>query len=258
MAAKSWEQDFRYPAIRASIQLLREAPDDPFDFPGSFCIPVAKKPMIGWTPGRIMLIFLVLGFLLLAAGPLLLSLTDKMQPGMGKAILMPVAVGCSLSGIATFFLPLVFYRGIVCRLMGERAWNLTAHAKSTDLVAAELSHADRAKMKIRIDGDDYVLVHCDSRKRRLVIEGIAARYQIRADDVETIAPFIWMNHVGVEIGCRIDPQTTLRIAIARVSVLYELTRQIPPLFFLRNKIPNRLYDKCRRAFQSPSSADDTY
>ncbi len=81
MAAKTWEKDFRYPAIQASIRLLGDGYyDDPFRFPGSFCIPVAEKPIVGWTPGRVSLIAIVVGFLLLAAGALLAATTNDKQP----------------------------------------------------------------------------------------------------------------------------------------------------------------------------------
>ena len=93
-------------------------------------------------------------------------------------------------------------------------------------MAAELSNADRSKMKISIDGDDHVLVLFDEDSRRLVIEGIGARYQMRAADVH-VEPFEFMNYVGADITCRIDSQTQLRVAIARVSMLLELIRQLP-------------------------------
>lgn len=72
------------------------------------------------------------------------------------------------------------------------------------------------------------------------MEGIAARYQIRAEDVEWVVPFEWMNHVGVELSYRINEATSLRLAIARPSMMTELLRQAPILFFLRPMISNRI------------------
>ena len=80
MAARTWEADFRYPAIQASIPLIRDGYlDDPFRFDGSFCIPVAERPAVGWTPGKIMLIFLVLGFALLGTGAYLGAQAERIR-----------------------------------------------------------------------------------------------------------------------------------------------------------------------------------
>jgi hypothetical protein len=205
--------------------------------------------VVGWTPGRVSLALLVLGFALLVAGALLATAVEKARPGGGDPLLLAVAACCSLSGIVVLFLPAKLDRQIVGWLMGDRARRLLARASSAEIMAAELSHADRSTMKISIDGDDHVLVFFDDTNRRLMIEGIAARYQIRAADIEELAPFEWMNYVGVEISYRIDPQTRLQVAIARVSVILELIRQVPLLFFLRKRMSNRLLERCSRTLQ---------
>ena len=75
MAAKTWKADFRFPAIQASAKLVRNGYlDNPFDCPYSYCIPVTERPAAGWTPGKIMLNFLVLGFSLLLLGGLIVSI----------------------------------------------------------------------------------------------------------------------------------------------------------------------------------------
>ena len=69
MAAKTWETDFRSEAIRASIQKLGpEFRSDPFRYDGSFCLPVAERPIVGWSPGKISLIALAIGFALMGVG----------------------------------------------------------------------------------------------------------------------------------------------------------------------------------------------
>jgi hypothetical protein len=241
MAAKTWDKDFRSEAIQASLRLVdSEQREDLFQAPVSFCLPVAGKPIVGWTPGWFMLIALVLGFLLLGAGAVLGSLADKHKDGPASVFLLVVAVVCSLSGIATFILPLKCDRHIVRRLLGNRGRQLSERADRTPLLVAEVTNADRSSMKISISGDDYALIFPDEVNRRILMEGIGARYQIRAEDVDQVLPFQFMNYLGVEIVYRIGTETRLRLAIARPSLLLEFVRQAPILFFMRSWVPNRL------------------
>jgi len=46
-----------------------------------------------------------------------------------------------------------------------------------------------SKQKIEIDGDDFVVLFFDKANRRILIEGIAARYQIRGEDVVSLGHF---------------------------------------------------------------------
>jgi hypothetical protein len=143
-----------------------------------------------------------------------------------------------IAGIALFFVPVLLDRLIMKLLIGTRGTSLAA--RPGELLCAEISDADRSKMKLSIDGDDYVLLLADYANRRLLVEGIAARYMIRAQDVTDLRPFQFVNYVGAEITFRISDQVSLRIAIARVSVLLEFTRQAPLLAFLKKLIRNRI------------------
>ncbi len=250
MAAKTWEADFRYSAIQASrtvLGRLRED-EDMFNLPASFCVPVAERPVVGWTPGRIMLIAMVMGFLLGGSGAFLATVAVKKVDDVTNAGLLTLAVCCSLSGMLMFFLPVVCDRYVMCAIIGDRGKKLIERAGTTKILTTELSNADRSKMKLSIDGDDYVLIFPDDVNRRLLIEGIGARYQIRSEDVEQLLPFQFMNYLGVEIVCSIGTEGTLHIALARVSYLLEITRQIPILFFLRGRISNRLLIRISEVF----------
>lgn len=250
MAAKTWEADFRYPAIQASIPQIREGYlDDPFRFDGSFCLPVAERPAVGWTPGKIMLIVLVIGFALLGAGAFLASRAER-NPNASVALMIAAAV-CSLSGIASFFVPVKFDRYVISWLIGNRGRELIERAGMAQIMSAEVSNADRASMKLSIDGDDHVLIFLDEAHRRILIEGTAARYQIRAADVEQLLPFEFMNYVGVEVVCKVSETARLHMAVARVSLMLEFIRQIPILFFLRSRIPNRLYQRFSEVLSHP-------
>ncbi len=250
MAAKTWDADFRFPAIQASIRTVVDAHrQDPFGFPGSFCLPVGKKPVVGWTPGRVMLIAFVLGFALIGAGALLTTKVDRDQPGGADTVLLTLAGCCTVLGITTMLVSVKLDRFILRWLIGDRAHDLVGRSGMAETMTAELSDADRSKAKISIDGDDHVLILFDDEHNRLMIEGIGARYQIRAEDVKELKTFEYMNYLGVEIIYQIDQATRLRVAIARVSLLLEVTRQVPFLFFMRKRISNKLFDRCAQTLQ---------
>src|SRR5690606_23220769 len=119
MAAKSWEADFRYPAIQESMKIIREErPDDIFDCSHSLCIPVGNRPVIGWTPGKIFIIDLALGFVLLGAAAFVTSGSNDAN-GENPAIIALGAV-LGLSGMACFFLPAMADRFIMRLLTGAR------------------------------------------------------------------------------------------------------------------------------------------
>ncbi|MCA9026325.1 MAG: hypothetical protein KDA86_14050 [Planctomycetaceae bacterium] len=249
MAAKTWEQDFRYPAIQTSIRALsHDHFDDPFEYPGSFCLPVAERPLVGWSPGRITLIALVLGFALLAAGAWLASIAEKQN-----GLLLVIGGCCSLSGMLMFFLPLKLDRQIIGWMMGKRGHDLAARARNLTLLASELSDPDLSRMKISIDGNDHVLILFDEQNHRLMIEGLGARYQVRAADVVDIAPFQFMNYLGVKISYRINSKGPLSIALARTSLVTELARQLPFLFFLKKLVKNQLLEQSLRTLRHSGS-----
>lgn len=252
MAAKTWEMDFRFAAIQASIRKLREAdPLNPFDAPVSFCIPVAQRPLVGWTPGRLTMIALVLGFVLLIAGAVLASMAERDRLGIDQSIGMALAACCSISGISMFFVPLKLDRQIIRFLLGERGRQLVERADKSAVMGSELSDPDTRRVKISIDGNDHVLILFDEANRRLLMEGLGARYQIRAEDVEQLAPFEFMNYLGVQLTCRIDETTRLGVAIARPSLLTELVRQLPFLFFLRRFVSNPLFERTSQTLEFP-------
>lgn len=244
MAAKTWEQDFRYPAIQASIEEIRSAGlTDPLEYAGSYCVPIADKPAVGWTPGKIYLVFLVVGFGGLAGGAFLATVAEDNE-GPQSALILAAAVVSSLTGFACFFVPSKLDKRIIRWLIGERAQHLFDRAGGArGLLAAELSRPDQ-QVQLSIDGDDHVLVYADPAAGELLIEGTGARYRIRSSDLKYIARFEFMNYVGAEIRCRINDEADLHVAIARVSLLLELTRQLPFLGFLRKRIRNRVLETC--------------
>jgi len=246
MAAKTWDKDFRNKAILASIQKLSaEHREDPFQSDESFSVPVRETPVPYWTPGKISLIFLVIGFVFLALGAIIVSFAenqaDKMQP-----LLIALGATCSLSGFLMFFIPAKGDRLIISRMIGDRVRSKSESFERKDILSAELGQPGVEGQKLSVDGDDHVLVFFDRDRKRLLIEGIGARYQICADNVTHFAEFQFMNYLGAEIHCRIDENTELEIAIARASILFEIFRQIPILFFLRKKIKNQVFTMCEQ------------
>ena len=246
MAAKNWESDFRYPAMQLSVKLVRnDQLDEPMNCPFSFCVPVAENPVTGVTPGRISALFLVLGFLGLIAGVVLVEFARN-QPGM-EPFILSLALTCSISGVLCFFLPVKLDRYIVRWILGERGADLLERGRG-EIVVAELSQADQSHMEISVDGDDYVMAFFDSKNRQILIEGISARYKILETDARRLRPFEDINYIGVEVTYLIGSQIPLRIAIARVSMLKELIRQLPVLSFLKRYVRNRLLDKAMDTF----------
>lgn len=248
MAAKTWEQDFRYGGITASVGLVGpEYDDDPFSYPGSFCLPIAERPIIGITPGKVMIAAMFLGFALLIGAIMLISTVPdgKELDTWPSTIKLIVSCLIGLSGIGCFFVPLVFDGFLIGKMLGDRGHDLVARSSGSKLLSGELSDADVSKQTISIDGEDHVLVWVDQRNRRLLVEGLGARYQVLANDVTAFAPFQFMNYIGVDLTYKIG-NTNQRVAIARVSLLYEFTRQMPLMGFLQRRIKNRLYDEIQK------------
>ena len=122
MAAKTWDQDFRKKAIQASIRKMgADYRDAAFRHDGSFCLPVGERPIVAWTPGRFSLIAIVVGFALLIGGVVIITAAEN-KGGDAKPILMILACFCSLSGIATFFIPVKGDKLILRRMLGDRVW----------------------------------------------------------------------------------------------------------------------------------------
>lgn len=252
MAAKQWNDDFRSDAIMESIAMFPgEIPEDVHDSGQSFCLPMRDRPMIGFTPGKLMLVVLVLGFALMGLAAWVISRVDIDADDPGSTLTIVGAMMLGLTGFMCFFVPAIFDKPVAKCFLGSRGKELQHRAGSDDLLSAELANGDPSKQGIAIDADDNVLVFPDKQNKRLLIEGLAARYQIRSEDVIAVQPFVYTNYVGASIHYRINGQTDLWIALARVSLLYELTRQLPFLIFLRKRIKNRILDGVSEAIEPP-------
>lgn len=249
MAAKTWEKDFRFPAIQASIRAVSDAyDDDPFKYPGSFCLPVAERPLVGWTFGRIGLIIIIVGIALVVGGiALLAEFSDTSRPDFW--MMLAAGLGILIVGLFVCLIPVKFDRPFLCWLMGDRARQLKERDGAMKVMSAELT-SPIARNLMSIDGDDHVLILFDETNRRLLMEGMGARYQIRESDVRMIAPFRWMNYTGVELLFRIDAQTELRVAMARISLLESLGSDSLLTIFLRKFFPDKLLRNCERILGS--------
>lgn len=249
MAARTWDQDFRKEAIQASIRKLGpEYRDDPFLYDGSFCLPVAEKPVVGWTPGRFSLIALVVGFVLMGAGAAIISAAEEAAAQVDPLVLTLAGL-CSLAGFAMFFIPIKGDKLILRWMLGDRVRSRLQEFDARQVMSSELGQPGPKGRKLSIDGDDYVLIFFDDENQKVMIDGTAARYQIRARDVESLNAYQFMNYMGVEITCRIDEHTTLEIALARVSLLYDMLTQVPIFLFLKKRLKNPLLQKCEQTLQ---------
>lgn len=249
MAARSWEDDFRKDAIKASIRKLgAEHRADPFRFDGSFCLPVAERPVTGWTPGRFSLIAMIVGFALLALGLVIVTAAEAMG-AKNDLVLLSLAGFCSLSGIAAFFVPVKGDKLILRWLLGDRVRSRLHEFDSRCVMSSELRPHGPALRKMLLGGNDHVILFFDDENEKIMIEGTGARYQIRARDVESLHVYDFMNCLGAEITCRIDEDTRLEIALARASVLYEIMKHIPLFLLLKKHLKNPLLERCERTLQ---------
>ena len=235
-----WKRDFRYEAIRASISRASQFPDsDPFDLPFSFCLPVAEKPIVAWiTPGRIVIVFLVLGMAGILGGAITVSIFDENH----KHVNFWLAVGCSfsLTGFICLLTPILLQDFIISWGVGDRGKMLLQNSNRADLLCCELG--DSVNPSITIDGDDHVIVHLDRANNRLLIEGISATYQILAKDVVLMLPFEFGSYLGADIVYSVDEETTLRIGIAKASQIKEFRAQATIFYFLDRWVRNKVYD----------------
>ena len=240
--AKHWESDFRYPAIQASMaQVEREPQQDALDRAFSFCLPVTALPLPSWiTPDKISLLFLILGMGGLAAGAIMAATMDLDDGG----IKMWIAASSSLTGMLLLFMPALLHKRMTIWKIGDRVDQLLSRFPRMESVCCELG--DSINPTLSIDGDDHVLILFDTSNRRLLIEGLAASYQIRGDDVSLVGPFEFGGALGAEIECKIAGETFFRFGILRTSILNELIRQVPIL--PDRWIKNHLLDKCIEVF----------
>lgn len=255
MPARTWDDDFRRDAIEASLKALPDRDrDDPFASDLSFCVPAQRRLNAGLSPGLIGLAFLVAGFAAMGLGAWIALGADEKNPEWGKLIL---AATCTLTGFACFLIPTKGDRLIYRWLLGDRLRDTMARVPNAEMITAELGPPGD-EQEIAINSDDYVAALFDTEGGRLLIEGTNARYQIRRDDVVSIRSFVFMNYLGAEIVAHVgsdDDFAELGIAIARVSLLYEITRQIPLLFFLRRRIGNPVLE---RAWATLGDPDQTF
>lgn len=236
-----WESDFRYPAMQASMIVAEHCAEaDVFDITSSFCLPVSEKPVVSWvTPGRITLMFLILGLAGLICGAIISSQIDEGNPLNG--VWLSLAACSSLSGFCCFFIPMLVQKHIIKWCIGDRGKALANKSSGNDLIYCELG--DSSNPHLTIDGDDFIVMLLDRANQRLLIEGVGASYQIRGDDIVSIQEFQFMGCMGADIVYRIDPGTCLRVGIAKANGLKELRNQMPFLVFVDRWIKNQILDE---------------
>jgi hypothetical protein len=254
MAIKTWETDFRYPAIQASIRALSDAGrDDPFSHPGSFCLPAGRKPFVGWTRGRFVLIMMCLCLALGIAGVLIIvigALLNAQGPiGYALAILV---MCCWFAGSLTAFSPFVFYDRIIRWLIGERADALLRRSPFARVTGAEVFDGAKSRMALLMSTGEGALLFFDEQNRRVMIEGDGARYQIRAADVEEVSRVVWQfpygRYVGARITYLIDSETRLQLLILRYSIMPHYL----PWFILEAMpwlVSNKVFENSLRTLQ---------
>ena len=105
------------------------------DYPGSFCVPVAPRPAVGLTPGKLTLILLVVGFWFLGGAAYLASVAEELKPGEGGTALLAGAACLSLTGFLTFFVPAKLDKLLIRWLIGQRAKHLFDGTHNVELIS---------------------------------------------------------------------------------------------------------------------------
>jgi hypothetical protein len=233
MPAKTWDDDFRKDAIDASLQKLGdEYLDDPFQYDGSFCLPVGEKPNQGWgwTP------FWIGGYVFLAIFVLeaaviiyvIVCFAHGINPFNWIVLLIPGGMLAG-SGVHQFLISRRGEKLILGRLLKDRLHTRLEEFDTEHVIPCELIDPDSNERRY-FDSHDQVLVFLDVERRRLLIEGVTARYQIRAEDVVCLRNCEWTGLLaayrsGALLTCRIDETTELSLAAVREPGYYEERQQ---------------------------------
>ena len=239
MPATHWEDDFRYDAIIASQDLIpRGRRDYPFAYDVSFCLPAKEFLNTGLTYGKIALATLgIAGLCVLAGGWILYSgSADEGGPDSTNALM---GAALLLLGFLLFTAPAKLIGPGIRILLGQRGRETRRLAPGAKAIGSELAPTGK-NQEVSIENDDTVLTVFDRDEHRLMIEGTNARYQVQAEDVLSCKPFLFMNYLGVEIRCQIDPETELAFTLANATALaaYCISMDLPrwSLFWVRNPL----------------------
>lgn len=232
MPAKTWDEDFRNEAIEASVRKLGEVYlDDPFSYDGSFCLTVGERPRQGWTPFWIRGCVYLTSFVLEVS--IMVYIISCFVVGIDVAFrvifLIPSVMLASI-GIEQLLVSRTGECFILRRLMKDRVQTRLEEFDAEHMIPCEL--IDPNDERHYYGSDDYVLIFLDEERRRLLIEGVSARYQIRADDVTGLEKYEWTGwssvfyRSGALLTCRIDETTELTLAAVREPSDYEERQQM--------------------------------
>jgi len=241
MAVKTWDDDFRKDAIEASLRKLGgESLDDPFCYDGSFCLPVGERPLLGWTPFRIRIYAECAGFVLIFGLAVYTIVCSARGAAIPASRISPLIIAIFVVEVVIHQL-LILRRAeilILRRLLQDRIRNRLQEFETAQLIPCELIPPDAGCQTRYFHGDDYALIFLDEKRRRILIEGVTARYQIRADDVTGLEKFTWVSTLnehyrsGALVTCRIDETTELTLAAVRQPGYFEFLQQSLLTLFL--------------------------
>lgn len=245
MPAKTWDDDFRKDAIDASVRKLGdEFLDDPFRYDGSFCLPVGETPKQGWSPiwirGCVYLASFVLEVIIL------LSIFVYGIDGSFRVMYLFFAVMLAGIGSEKLLTSRAGETFILRRLLKDRVRTRLEEFAAEQVIPCELIDPEPDGERRSYDSDDYVLIFLDEAHRRLLIEGVSARYQIRAEDVTRLQKHEWTGwssvfyQSGAVLTCRIDEKTELTLAAVREPGNYEIDQQMLLWLFLSRARRNAL------------------
>ena len=218
--------DFRDTAARESIEMI--GPDivaPPLDLGVSLCHPCPAPPAL-WRPQLNVIGGLVLGFSGLGAGALVAS----MAGGSGEssndtdAVVLAIAVSCSLLGFVSMFGGIFLNRGWVRRQLSARLKDnpdigVDAKPKRVDVEDASTFN------KLKICPDDLGYIFFDPQRQAVLIEGLRYRYTIFHEDLLDLTQVVGGNVLGVRVVYQVGGARLSMVIGQQDNLLHELRKQ---------------------------------
>ena len=248
MPADIWENDFRRDAIAASLAAQAAQPSgvEPgsYESPDSFCVPLVTRLNAGLTPGKLALGVLGVAVLLMGLGAYLIYWAEG--AAMPAAATLAIGGGCiGLLGFSLLFIPSKMHTSVVKWFLPDRVRYVKSQAPGATAIGVEIAPGEQEKQEIAVDADDFAMAVFDVAGRRLMIEGLNCRYQIRADDVVSLQPFRFANYMGATFEFVVADGCTLFMAIAKPSLRLSTT------LFLVGDESNKLLQLACETFDVP-------